>query len=277
MKKITRSAISITIAALTAASCLPKVNLETGFARLFEFCRSDIQMKDDYTRIEEEWPDRTEGSEDCVTTLEYLTLLAMREVGEKNVETIETPSGEMIIARLKGAKPKWSALVCSHVSQQRDSLGQMAGDPLAASLSAIEVLRSFKKTRLRPSPTVYVLISDFDSSTEMMEAYKRYITARDKDKKASKKEKCLLQIHLDSIGQDGDGARTFTVGEPREIFLSIHEVMKQYLQPYGEYTLVNGPIHDPSYPFPSPLYGYSVDRATMEDDAAAVASLILLN
>ena len=277
MKKITRFTLTLAIVAATAASCLPKVNLETGFARLFEFCRSDIQMKDDYNRIDEEWPERTEGSEDCTTTLEYLTLLAMREVGEKNVETIETPRGEMIIARLKGAKSKWSALVCAHVSQQKDSLGQTVSDPLAASLSAIEVLRSLKKTRLRPSPTIYVLISDFGSCTEMLEAYKRYITARDKGKKASKKEKCLLQIHLDCNSSEESGTKTFIVGEPREIFLSIHDVMKQYLLPYGEYTLVNGPIHDPAYPFPSPLYRYNVDRATMEDDAAAVASLILLN
>ena len=277
MKKITRFVATIVIAAAAASSCMPSVKPEIGFAKIFEFCRSDVQMKDDYTRVQEDWPARIEGSEDCSTTLEYLTLLAMREVGEKNVEIVETPEGNLMIATLKGAKSQWTALVCAHVSQQTDSLGQAVNDPLASCLAATEVLRSLKKTRLRPSPTIRVLISDFDNSRMMMEGYKKFLTELEKNKKASKKEKCLLQIHLNDVcGSDAE-PRTFTVGEPRDIFISMHDALKQYLEPYGEYSVVHGPVHDPAYPFPAPLYRYGVEYGSMQDDAAAITSLLLLN
>ncbi len=161
---------------------------------------------------------------------------------------LEDTIGRNLVAEIVGKKtPEHIILLSAHLDSWFNSQG--AQDNAASCVTAVEVLRAFKKLKIKPNNTIRILLyQDEECFLSGMKEYAKI--AKEKN------EEYLFDLEMDS---GAGGPKSFRLAEKDIFFPKIKEITDQYLTPYGieEITQVEErkgwPLSDS---MKIPYYGY---------------------
>ncbi len=159
----------------------------------------------------------------------------------------EPTIGRNLVAEIPGkVNPDHIILLSAHVDSWFNSQG--AQDNAAGCVAAIEVLRAYKKLRMKPKNTIRIVIyQDEEINLSGMKEFARIAK--------EKQESFLFDLEIDSGAGKPVG---FSVSEDHAYFRKMEEVLTPYLEPYGlTLTQYTG---DRKWPL-RPYYSFRADNS----------------
>lgn len=266
MKQITRFILVCSAAICAMAGCTKseKERVEA----IYGFFAADTTVADSYRKINRVCPDRPAGSQGAADIIDYFTMMASRSGADDDISFLDAPGGKGrgILMEIPGKNRNSIILVTAASDTWSDSLSVHNGD--AACIAAYEVLNAFKRLRIKPYNTVRILIYPDCSGTHA--GFRPYASRLS----GNPEENHVVQINLTS---DPDAPmKTFTIGEPTDIFRTFMKVIPPFFEGHGEYTFQRGEYTPEGWGLRIPFYHYNIDRNDMSKDIAAVVSLVAL-
>lgn len=172
---------------------------------------------------------------------DYYSYLLAKEAG---VKLNEISDGECLTARFYGNKEKEisTVLLTADINEN------------PACIAAIEILKTYKKSKIRPNHNVRVVFYE-DSLAVPSDLQENY----------------LLKMNLHC--SDTLEGHKFTIREAAPIYEKIIEIVPPLLKPYGTYSFANGKFDKERKKIDSE-YDYKIIKEEIDRDAATVASLI---
>ncbi len=211
------------------ASC-KEVPMEEQISRLYE---SSSPQDETTARIEKA------ESLDQSDLWDYYSYLLAKEAGVKLGEIYDEEDG-LLTARYFGRNKKDISSVTMTARL----------DEYSACITAIEVLKLYKNSKIRPNHNIRLVI--YADSTAVP---------------VSMKSNNLLLMNLHC--SDTLEKHTFIIREAEPIYQKIMEVIPPYFQPYGSYTFKNE-----ARTKMDAIYDYNVSKEDLGKETATVASLI---
>ena len=266
MKRITKLILVCAAAIFTMAGC-GKSEKER-VAAIYGFFAEDTTAADAMTKINRVCPLRPAGSQGAADIIDYFTMMADRSGAGSDVTFLDVPGGKGrdILMEIPGKNKNSIVLVTAAADTWKDSLSTSNSD--AACVAAYEVLNAFKSLRIKPYNTVRILLyADCWGAHTGLKPYVDLINGRGD-------ENHVMQLNLTS--DPGKPFKTFTIGEPSSIYRSFAKIIPPFFEEYGDYTFERGESTLGEWDLKAPFYHYNIDRNDIENDAAAIASLITL-
>lgn len=162
--------------------------------------------------------------------------------------------GRNVVAEITGREtPDQIILLSAHMDCWFNSEG--AHDNAANCVAAVEVLRAFKKFKIKPKNTIRIVLYQ-DEETGGLSGMREYARIA-----KEKGETYLFDMEMDS---GAGGPKKIMVAEPKPVLEKMNEVMTQYLSPYGLEEISS--IKRPDWPLTeevlAPFYSYRSNTDT---------------
>lgn len=262
-----KSHIILALAALASVSCA-RYSVEQQIEKIYQHAAADTTTLMTLDKIERNLPERASGTQDNSDAADYLAMLADKEAKISNIwsQNIGDGTDHNIVAELKNKKSTGNVIIVSAaVNNWTDTLG-VNHDNAAACVAALKVVETLKSLGLNGHNTVRLLLYQDGEGTH--DGLREYASiAKEKD------ETTLMQMDITS---ENDESNIFHIGENPRIFDELVKVVPPYLEKYGPYEFVNRKAITAEWPVKAPCYSYNVNKATLDKDIAAIASLIYL-
>lgn len=191
--------------------------------------------------------------------VDYLTLQLVKNLAADDLWSLENAGENSLVAEFLGKSKSDSQLTL---------LSASLDDPDACA-TILSILEAFRDLKISHKNDIQVLF---------------YSSAQDSTGQSS----------LDAINQELDESgdffafdielsalsslpvHTFVVSDKRDFVSKMAEVIPPYLEPLGDYRIMQGTYPDPAWPLKGPVYRYALSKNELAKDAAAVAAFTFL-
>ena len=191
--------------------------------------------------------------------IDYLTLQLMKELGAKDLWTLEDEGHMALVAEFPGKEKK---------NPQISLISASLDDPTACA-TILEVLEAYKKIKIQHKTTMRAVF--YSPATDSTGRNGLDVVNQDLRESAE-----MAQFDIELSTRDDNPHHVFVLDESPTFAQTLIQVVPGYLAPLGEYQVIQGVYPNPVWPLHCPIYRYYIDSNEFQKEAAAVTAFTFL-